>query len=166
MDWLIPIGVVGAIVGLVFARRLIALWIREPIGLGVPLAVIAIVTIAPQMPDMMAGLTEAVGSDGKDLEDWRGALSIPLCGAALGFFGWYWTRAAVNAPYQVDDCAAHPLKNRGVAPVTLPRHVKILPRAALVLAALSRHPRSSSSGCPRKERFLGLFFGPYSSASL
>lgn len=134
MDLFISLVLAGAIVGLIFARRLVAVWVREPIGLGVPLAAIAIVAIAPQMPDMMTALTEGVAADGTEVADWWRALDIPLCGAALGFFGWFWTRAAVNAPFMTDDIVLHPEKAKIANRVVLPWPVRFLPRVAIGLA--------------------------------
>lgn len=73
-------------------------WLREPLGIAVPAVVLGIFLIAPQMPDMFAGVeygsTSADGRLGRAL--WH-PLGFGISAAILGLFGWYWTRASLLA---------------------------------------------------------------------
>jgi hypothetical protein len=77
-----------------FIWRVFMRWLEEPIGVVVPLFGLLIILLAPQMPDMFASME--VGVD-------NGALNLAAGATALGFMGWYWSRAALLAPMQVDD---------------------------------------------------------------
>jgi hypothetical protein len=68
----------------------------EPIGLAVPLVALVIVLLAPQMPDMFAGI-----------EGWVRPFFFAFSVTLLGFSAWYWTRAALDARYEVSDAERH-----------------------------------------------------------
>lgn len=70
-------------------------WQEEPIGVLTPLIALLAVLLAPQMPDMFAGIAGGFLSGGAAL--------YALAAAALGFSAWYWTRAALAARFREDD---------------------------------------------------------------
>jgi hypothetical protein len=87
---------VGAIAGLFHA------WWIAPVGVIAPLVVLAIVLLAPQMPDMIAGMT-----DGSVAKGWRQlGYGLGFGSGVLGLSAWYWTRAVLNAVAKGDDQGA------------------------------------------------------------
>jgi hypothetical protein len=129
---LITLAVI-AVLALVFGRRLVAQFLREPIGLGVPLVAVVTVLLAPQMPDMLIDGT--IGGAGvADVSPWRW-LGMAISPTLLGVLGWYWTRAAVNAPFAVSD-HLHPKDEPRVTRDDLSPHVTALPRLALWFAII------------------------------
>ena len=140
------------------AGRLLHRLAREPVGVAVPALALAIMLLAPQMPDMFAGMlvqdapAELV-PDGADEAAWgftvlgygaptnlRAALAFGLSATLLGLCGSYWTRAALMASRGVDDAQRRHAKRE---PSEGEPHAaewawadEWAPRAALVIAAL------------------------------
>ena len=116
------------------AGAILVRWCEEPVGVAVPLFAFLVVFFAPQMPDMFAGM--AVGNhDGvTDTALWH-PLGLGLSSALLGFSAWYWTRAALLAPYKIDDAGRlhhQPLPASKLVAWSL----EWAPRVALLAAAL------------------------------
>ena len=118
-------------VGLVLLR-----WWEEPVGVAVPLFALVVVLFAPQMPDMFAGMI--VGNrDGVIDRAWWHPLGLGTSAALLGFSAWYWTRAALLAPYKIDDAsrqAARALPTARTPQIEWSR--EWAPRVALLAAAI------------------------------
>jgi hypothetical protein len=72
----------------------------EPIASAITLVFYYIVGLAPQMPDMFAGMTVGFDGGGPQVGWWR-PLSFHLFAATFGLAGWYWTRAALLGPLQM-----------------------------------------------------------------
>lgn len=119
-------------------RHLFHYWFEEPIGVIVPLSALLIILLAPQMPDMFAGLV--AGENGS-------SVFIALCHASgyglsaafLGFSSWYWIRAALLARCKMDDFSrANLLLSQAQdRKYTLNQHPREwAPRVALVFAFL------------------------------
>ncbi len=89
-------------------------WLEEPIGVAVPLIATVLILCAPQMPDMFAGLADA------SRPWWLVFAQSALFGLSaflLGFFSWYWTRAALSARIKRSDLERendHPDKDADV----------------------------------------------------
>jgi hypothetical protein len=94
--------------------RCVHLLMQEPVGMAIPLLACLIVIAAPQMASMMAATTS-------------GQIGPAVAALALGFQGWFWTRAALNARggYRDSD-----------APIELPWQDVAAPRLTLIPSTL------------------------------
>jgi hypothetical protein len=112
-------------------------WMEEPIGVVVPFVALLILLLAPQMHDMFVGIS---GSTWYDIT-WA-EIGFAVSAAFLGFSSWYWTRAALAAPFKEDDTtergtAQHPLQDpTGAVAAERPIAVKIFFALPLVLVIL------------------------------
>jgi hypothetical protein len=102
--------------------RITGIWLRDPVGPGLPLLAWLIVFAAPQMADMLAGMKSSLGGG------WR-AMELPLGVFLLGLQGWLWTRAAHNARIGFTDSAT-------LAAKTLTWQERAAPRLTLVPTTL------------------------------
>jgi hypothetical protein len=84
---------IGALAGLLHA------WWLAPAGVVTPCIALGIILLAPQMPDMFAGMAD--GADG--LGWWRLGRGLGCASGVLGLASWYWTRAGLNAEAGKDD---------------------------------------------------------------
>jgi hypothetical protein len=99
-------------------------WGEEPVGVAVPLFALFVVFFAPQMPDMFAGM--AVGFP----------LGLGFSAALLGFSAWYWTRAALLAPYKIDDAKRRAARGRDEITSIVEWSREWAPRVVLLVAAI------------------------------
>jgi hypothetical protein len=139
MAWYWVVTVLLVVVALGLARRVLACWAREPVGVGVPLLALLALLLAPQMPDLMAGGFVGFHADGSaTIETWR-ALDIPVFGTLLGLAGWYWTRAALCAPLRDEDYYrfGNDGPPTGPAAAALPYYITWAPRLALFCGVLT-----------------------------
>ncbi len=84
---------IGALAGLLHA------WWLAPAGVVTPCIALGIILLAPQMPDMFAGMAD--GADGQGW--WRLGRGLGCASGVLGLASWYWTRAGLNAEAGQDD---------------------------------------------------------------
>ena len=116
-------------------------WMEEPIGVLVPFVALVILLLAPQMPDMFVGIS---GSTWYDIT-WA-EIEFAASAAVLGFSSWYWTHAALAAPFKEDDTtergtAQHPLQGpTGAVTAERPIAVEIFFALPLVLVILLHVP--------------------------
>ncbi len=84
---------IGALAGLLHA------WWIAPVGVIAPLIILAVVLLAPQMPDMFAGMADGAKGWGW----WHLGRGLGCASGVLGLAAWYWTRAVLNAEAGQDD---------------------------------------------------------------
>jgi hypothetical protein len=87
---------IGALAGLLHG------WWIAPVGVLAPLIALAVVLLAPQMPDMFAGMTDGP----QDAGWWRLGNALGFASGVLGLASWYWTRSGLNAEAHGDDRGA------------------------------------------------------------
>ena len=87
---------IGAIAGLLRA------WWLAPVGVIAPLIILGITLLAPQMPDMFAGMADGGSGSGT----WRLGSGLGCASGVLGLASWYWTRAVLNAEVSRGDRTA------------------------------------------------------------
>lgn len=96
------IGCVGAAL-LVWGRPLLRLYAAEPVAGGIPSLTALLILLTPQMADMMAAISGGRGLDNHYDEAWWHQTGFGLFAGLLGFQGWFWMRAALNARVNLRD---------------------------------------------------------------
>ena len=88
---------------LLWGRPLLLLYASEPVGGGIPAVTALLILVTPQMADMMAAISGGRGLGGRyDEAQWHQS-GFGLATAFLGFQGWFWMRAALNARVNMRD---------------------------------------------------------------
>lgn len=88
---------------LVWGRPLLRLYAAEPVAGGIPSLTALLILLTPQMADMMAAISGGRGLDNHyDEAPWH-QIGFGLAAGLLGFQGWFWMRAALNARVNLRD---------------------------------------------------------------
>jgi hypothetical protein len=82
----------------VHCGNLLKCWMQEPIGIMVPMLLLLIMILSPQMLDMLD-----MGEDVDAVPNVGSLLGFGFSTFLLGFSSWYWMRAALSADRKLED---------------------------------------------------------------